>query len=484
MAFTKGTIVKSLLWKLFERLGAQLIQFAVTIVLARLLLPSEYGIVALIAIFISLCEVFIDGGLNTALIQKKNADNTDFSTIFYFSLGMAGLLYCMMYVTAPLIAQFYSQYELVPVIRVLCLSLFFYAFNSIQRAFISKNMLFQRLFYSSSGAIIISGLIGIYMAYHGYGIWALVVQNISMHMFTTIIMWFTVKWRPEWVFSLERFKGLFDYGWKIFGANFIIALFVNARKLVIGKFYAPASLAYYEKGEQLPALVMNNIFASVQAILLPTLSEEQDNRIYVKSMMRRSTKLSCFFIYPIMMGMIVAAKPLVVLLLTEKWLRTVEFVQILCIANFFRPITISNLEAIKALGYSDIIFKLEIIKKIVDISILIISAMIGVYAIAWGCVLFNLICVFINLAPNKKLLNYGIKEQVADAVPTFLITLAMGAAVYWIQFLDFSNIVILTFQFILGATIYIGLSRLFKEESCMYLIKLLRDNKVKLGFKK
>lgn len=477
MAFSRGTIVKSFFWKLFERISAQLIQFVVTIVLARLLLPSEYGIIALITIFITLCDVIIDGGMNTALIQKKDADNTDFSTIFYFSLAMSGLLYVVMYLSAPFIAYFYSQQELVPVIRVLSISLFFYAFNSIQRAYVSKKMLFQRLFYSSLGAIVLSGVIGVYMAYHGYGVWSLVAQNVCNQMFTTLIMWYTVRWRPVLIFSLERFKGLFDYGWKIFGANLITALFINARKLVIGKFYTPASLAYYEKGDQLPALAMNNIFTSVQAILLPTLSEEQDNREHVKAMMRRSTKLSCFFLYPIMMGMIVAAKPLITLLLTEKWLLAVEFVQILCIANFFRPITISNWEAIKALGYSDITLKLEILKKVIDITILVVSAMIGVYAIAWGCVLFNFVCVFINLSPNKKLLNYGVREQVLDAVPTLLIAMVMGAAVYWVQLLDVSSIIIILIQFVLGGVIYISLCRLFKEESFMYILTLIKNKK-------
>lgn len=484
MAFSRGTIVKSFFWKLFERLSAQLIQFVVTIVLARLLLPSEYGIIALIAIFIQLCDVIIDGGLNTALIQKKEADNTDFSTIFYFSLGLSVVLYGVMFLSATPIAHFYDQPELVPVIRVLSVSLPFYAFNSIQRAFVSKNMLFHRLFYSSLGAIVLSGIIGIFMAYHGYGVWALVAQNISSQAFTTLIMWFTVRWRPIMIFSTERFKVLFNYGWKIFGANFITALFVNARKLIIGKFFAPASLAYYEKGDQLPHMVMSNIFTSVQAILLPTFSESQDDRQRVKAMMRRSTKLSCFFIYPLMVWMIVAAKPLVVFLLTDKWLPAVEFVQILCVANFFRPITISNWEAIKALGYSGITLKLEIVKKIVDITILIVSALIGVYAIAWGCVLFNFICFFINLIPNKKLLNYGIGEQVVDAVPTLFISLAMGASIYWIQWMEMPNLLILTFQFVLGMAVYAGLSRLFKEESFMYLIQMVKENKNKIHLRK
>lgn len=479
MSYTRETIVKSFFWKLFERVSAQLIQFIVTIVLARLLLPSEYGIIALITIFISISDVIIDGGLNTALVQKKNTDNIDFSTILYISLGMAMVMYTVMFFCAPAIAAFYGQLELVPIIRVLSISLFFYAFNSIQRAYVSKNMLFQRLFYSTLGAIILSGGIGIFMAYHGYGVWALVAQNTCSQFFTMIIMWFTIRWRPELIFSIERFKGLFNYGWKIFGANIITSLFVNARKLVIGKFFSPASLAYYEKGEQLPHLVMNNIFTSVQAILLPTFSNAQDDRSRVKSMMRRSTKMSCFFIYPLMVGMIVAAKPLVVLLLTEKWLPAVAFVQILCIANFFRPITISNLEAIKALGYSSITLKLEMIKKVVDIAILVISIFFGVYAIAWGNVLYNAVCVFINLAPNKRLLNYGIHEQIIDAVPTLFTALAMGASIYWIQLLVLPNIIILFLQFVLGTAVFLGLSWLFKEESFMYILTMVKNgNKI------
>ena len=222
-------------------------------------------------------------------------------------------------------------------------------------------------------------------------------------------------------------------------------------------------------------MVMSNIFTSVQAILLPTFSDSQDNRPRVKAMMRRSTKLSCFFIYPLMVWMVVAAKPLVVFLLTEKWLPAVEFVQILCIANFFRPITISNWEAIKALGYSGITLKLEIVKKVVDITILIVSAMMGVYAIAWGCVLFNLVCVYINLAPNKRILNYGIREQIVDVIPTLLLALITGVAVFWIQYFPISLLGILFLQFVLGALIYLGLCMLFREESYLYLCNYVKS---------
>lgn len=483
MSFSRGTVVKSLFWKFFERLSVQLIQFIVTIVLARLILPSEYGIIAIITIFIQLCDVIIDGGLNTALIQKKDSDNKDFSTIFYFSIFSSLLMYGIMYLCSPIIAYFYNQDELTPVIRILCLSLPFYAINSIQRAFVSKKMLFQQLFYCNIIAVILSGSIGIGFAYNGSGVWALVAQSVSYQTLVTIIIGVAIRWRPIFYFSYSRFKILFSYGWKILGTNFITSLFVNIRKLVIGKYFTPASLAYYEKGDQLPSLAMSNILISIQTILLPVFSDSQDDRSRVKDMMRRSTKLTCFFIYPLMVGMIVTAKPLIIFLLTEKWLPVVPFVQILCVANFFRPITLSNWEAIKALGYSGITLKLEIIKKVVDVIILVISVYMGLYAIAWGCVLFNLICVYINLTPNKKLLNYGVREQIIDAVPTFIIAAAMGGVIYWIQFLSLPSLVILLFQILLGAATYFGLCHFFKEESYMYIVKMIKENKSKLYMK-
>lgn len=475
MAFSRGVVIRSFLWKFLEKASTQLIQFVVTIVLARLLLPSEYGAIALVTVFLALCNVIVDGGLNTALIQKKDADDLDFSTIFYFGILLSIFMYFLMFISAPAIASFYEQTDLVPIIRILSLSLPLFAINSIQRAFVSKKMLFKRLFYSSLGAIIVSGAIGIYMAYKGYGVWALVAQSISSQFVTTIIMWYTIRWRPVIAFSIDRFKRLFDYGWKIFGANFITALFVNARKLVIGKYYTPASLACYEKGGHLPSMVVENVFSSMQTILLPTLSESQNDRKQVKSMMRRSTKLSCFLIYPLMVLMIVAAKPIVELLLTDTWIDAVPFVQILCISYFFRPITISNWEAIKALGYSGITLKLEVVKKIIDIAILVITAFISVYAIAIGQVLFNIICVFINLAPNRKLLDYGVREQLVDASPTLLISLASGFIVYWIQYLPIHNFWIILIQFVVGGGIYLGLSAVFKEESYLYIRQIIKN---------
>ena len=477
MELNRSVVISSLFWKFFERFATQIVSFIITILLARLLMPEEYGVIALITIFINVCNVIIDGGLNTALIQKKNVDNIDFSTILYFSIFISVFLYTILFISAPQISNFYDKPILTKVIRVIGLNLIFYGINSIQRAYVSKHMLFNKLFYSSFFAVVVSGLLGIYLAYIGAGVWALVVQNLSSSIITCIIMWFTINWRPSLTFSSKKFADLFSYGWKIFAANIITVLFVEIRKLFIGKLYTPSSLAYYEKGEQLPNLVMVNIFTSIQTILLPTLSEFQDDKLKVKNMMRRATKVSCFVIYPLMVGMIVVAEPLVHFLLGDRWMGVVPFIQIMCVANFFRPITISNWEAIKALGHSGITLKLEIIKKIVDVIILLVSINFGVYSIAWGVVIFNAICVFINLTPNIKLLNYKIKEQLLDAVPTLVISLLMGIVIYFIKFIDMDDLMTILMQFFAGCLSYCCLCYLFKEESFFYVLQLVKDHR-------
>ncbi len=469
MPSSRSTIIWSMVWKLLERFSVQIVSFVVTIFLARLLLPEEYGIIALISIFIALSDVIIDGGLNMALIQKKNADNVDFSTVFYVSLALSGIVYLILYCAAPAIAKFYRSIELVSVVRVLSVSLFFYALNSIQRAYVSRRMLFRKMFICNLLAVALSGIIGISLAYIGCGVWSLVAQSVSNICFSSILMWSVVRWRPSFSFSMKRLSELFSFGWKIFVSNIIITLFVKIRALIIGRMYQPSTLAFYDKGNQFPGLISDAVCGAVQSILFPAFSEVQDDRLRIKSMMRRSINVTCFFMFPLMAGMIAVAKPLVLFLLTEKWLPCVPFLQILCASNFFRPITIPNGQAIAAMGYSGITLKLEIIRKIVDVIILVISCYIGVYAIAWGVVLFNFICLFINLIPNIRLLNYSITEQVRDVLPSFLASLLMCSIIYWITWLDIAPFLQLLIQIVLGVFVYYLFCRLFKIDSYVYL---------------
>ena len=475
MGYNRKTLLNATIWKLLERFSAQIVSFVVSIVLARILLPEDYGVIAILMVFINLANVIVDGGFNTALIQKKDADNVDFSTIFLFSLLFSVFLYLIIFLSAPLISYFYDNPILTPVLRVLGVIIFFNSIGSIQRAYVAKHMVFQQLFYSSLGSVLLSGLVGIWMAIKGYGVWALVAQQIVAQFATVAIMWITLKWKPVLVFSINRFKSLFDYGWKIFMTNFIVAVYEDIRSLIIGKLYQPASLAFFDRGKQLPSLLMTNINASIQAILLPAFAADQDNRERVKQMMRRSMKLNSFFVLPLLVGLFVTAKPLVIVLLTEKWLDAVPFIQIFCAAFMLMPIQSSNMVAIKSLGYSDVTLKLEIIKKVLEACIMIITFFISVYAVAWGIFIYNFICVFINLSPNKRLLNYGIGEQIIDVAPVYGISILMGCCVYCIGLLPLPNIGLLLIQVISGAALYVLLCKFFRVDSLDYCIDFIRN---------
>lgn len=475
MAINSKTVISSMIWKLLERVSSQLVSFVISIVLARILMPDDYGIIAIVLVFISLANVIVDGGLNTALIQKKNADQTDFSTIFWFCLLVAAVLYVILFFGALLVANFYDNEVLVPVLRVLSIVVFFNSFNSIQRAYVSRHMLFRNLFYVNAIALILSGTMGIIMAYMDYGVWALVGQTLSYAIFCCIVMWFTIRWRPNIEFSKERFRALFDFGWKIFLTNFIISIYQDIRSLLIGKFYQPSALAFFDRGKSLPNLIMFNVTTTINTVLLPTFSEEQDNKTRIKQMMRRSIKVSYLFVCPLLIGFLFTAKEIVLVLLTEKWLPCVPFIQIFCIAFILLPIQNINMTAIQSLGFSNITLKLEIYKKIIEAIILVISFLISVYAVAWGMVVYNIICIFINLHPSKKLVGYGVLEQVKDVTPTFIIAIIMGGVVYLISYLGLNSIVTLVLQVVIGASLYFIMCKMIKIDSLSYVMDYMKS---------
>jgi teichuronic acid exporter len=453
-----------------ERGGTQGIQFIVQIVLARLLLPEDYGIIALVLVFIAIANVFVQSGLNTSLIQKKEADEIDFSSVFYVSLLIAGLFYIILFLTVPFIAEFYNKQQLIPVLRVLAVTLFFGAFNSIQNAIIARNMQFKKLFFSSTGAILISGIVGIYMACAGYGVWALVGQQIINQLSISLILWFTVKWRPRLIFSHRRVKELFSFGWKLLVSSLIYTIYIDLRSLVIGKMFEAEILGLYNRGQQFPAVLVSNIDGSIQSVMFPVLASQQDSRPRVKDMMRRAIVTSSFVTFPMMVGLAVTAEPLVKLLLTDKWLPCVPFLQIFCASHALMPIHTANLQAINALGRSDIFLKLEIIKIIVGLSVLGITVFYGVYAIALGAVLSGIISTFINAYPNKELLDYSYIEQWNDIMPSLLLSLVMGAVVYCFKWLGLSALITLIIQVCVGVILYVGMARIFKLECFNYLV--------------
>lgn len=470
----KSNIFTSLIWKFMERSGVHGIQFFVQIILARLLLPKDYGIIALAVVFTTIAGAFVQSGLNTALIQRKNADEIDFSSVFCLSLFIACLLYLVLFIVAPYIAVFYGMSQITSVFRILSVTLIFGVFNSIQNAVVARNLQFKKLFFSSMGAVLGSGAVGIYMAYVGLGIWALVGQQISNHILVTLILWFTVEWRPQFIFSFKRVRKLYSFGWKLLVSSLIDTIYGDLYSLVVGKIYNPVMLGFYNRGQQFPSLIVSNIDGSIQSVMLPVLASQQDNKFRVKNMMRRAVVTSSFVVFPTMVGLAVIAEPLVKIVLTEKWLPCVPFLQIFCAVYVLWPIHTANLQAVNALGRSDIFLKLEITKKIIGISILMMTMPYGIYAITLGAVLNGLIGSFINVYPNKHLLNYSYKEQWNDIMPSLILSLVMGIAIYGLKWLELSVLATLIIQVCAGTVIYIGMAWMFKLECFSYLFAIVK----------
>lgn len=463
-------ITSNLLWRFFERCGAQGVTFIVSVVLARLLDPDTYGLIALVTVFTSILQVFIDGGLANALIQKKDADDVDFSSVFYANITICGILYLLMFLIAPLIASFYELPELTAVIRVLSLTLVISGVKNVQQAYVSKNLLFKRFFFATLGGTLGAAVIGILMAYRGYGVWALVAQHLFNATVDTIILWVTVRWRPKRVFSFARLLGLFKYGWKLLASTLIDTVYNNLRQLIIGKMYSSEDLAFYNKGKTFPNMFVTNINTSIDSVLLPVMSAEQDDRARVKEMTRRAIKTSTYLMMPLMMGLAVCAKPLISLILTDKWLPCVPFLQIFCFTYAFYPIHTANLNAIKALGRSDLFLILEILKKVVGIVLIVSTMWISVEAMALSLIAGSILSQIINSWPNKKLLGYSYLQQLKDLMPSMALTTVMGAVVYCVGFLPIATWLVLAIQILAGVAIYVGGSMLFKLESYQYIL--------------
>lgn len=470
----RQSVISNFIWRFAERCGAQLVTFIVSIVLARILAPEDYGQIALITVFTTIMQVFVDSGLGTALIQKKDADDLDFSSVFYFNFAVCLILYAVMFVGAPFIAGFYNDMSLTPIIRVISLTIVISGVKGIQQSYVSRNMLFKRFFYATLGGTIFSAFLGIALAYAGFGVWAIVAQQLSNTTIDTLILWLTVKWRPKRMFSWERLKGLLSFGWKMLVSSLLESVYTNIRSLIIGKMYSSSDLAFYNQGKQFPNVIVTNINTSIDSVLLPTMAGVQDDKKKVKAMARRSIKTSTYIMAPLMMGLAFCAKPVVSLVLTDKWLDSVPYLRIFCITFMFYPIHTSNLNAIKAMGRSDLFLKLEMEKKIIGMLLLIFTMRLGVMAMAYSLLVSSVTSQMINSWPNKKLLSYGYAEQLKDIIPSILLAVFMGGCVNLISILDFSDVVTLLIQIPLGAVIYIGGSALFHFEEFEYILNVVR----------
>lgn len=468
-------IFSNFIWRFAERCGAQFMAFIVSIILARILLPEDYGTITLITVFISILQVFVDSGLGTALVQKKDADETDFSSVFYFNIVVCLILYLGIFGAAPFIAKFYNNSELTLIVRVISLTIVISGVKGIQQAYVTRNMLFKHFFFSTLGGTIISAIIGIFMAYKGFGVWALVAQQVSNNAIDTGILWYTVKWHPKKIFSWKRLKSLLTFGWKLLVSALLDTIYNNLRNLIIGKLYSATDLAYYNQADKFPNVIVTNINTSIDSVLLPTMSNEQENCKRVKDMTRRAIKISTYIMAPLMMGLAFCAEQIVEIVLTDKWLPCVPYLRIFCITYMFWPIHTANLNAIKALGRSDLFLRLEVVKKMVGLTLLFSTMRFGVMAMAYSLLLSSILSQIINSWPNRKLLEYSYLEQVRDFAPTIVLAVIMGICVYFVGFISLPVIFTLLIQVIMGATIYIGISAFLNFEEFEYLTNVIKS---------
>ena len=470
----KQKTLSGFIYKFAERGASQGINFVVQIVLARILMPEEFGTIALLTVLMTILDVFVTYGFGNSLVVNKKSDDLDFSTCFFFGLFLAFLLYGIVYICSPYISQyFYGHDELDLLVKVMALRMPIAAVNSVQHAYIQKKMQFRLFFYATSVGTVLSGIVGISMAYAGYGVWALAAQYLSNSLFNTITLWIASEWRPKWMFSFIRLKAIYDYGWKILGVGLIDTIFGQIRSLIIAKQYSRSDLAYYNRGTTFPAFGMRLIEPTINSVLFPALSNCNDNQKMMKSITQRVIKTSTFIICDIMCFLIAVAKPLVVLLLTEKWLPCVVFLQIGCLAYMFRPLQIINTCVIRASGRSGLLLKLDLIKKGIGIGLLLLMMPFGVEAIAWSYVAFSVVSTVINIYPNKGILKYGYMDQFKDLGINLIVGIVMGVIVWSLTLLPISYMVMFGLQITIGILSYVIFSKLFNIESYSYINQLV-----------
>ena len=472
---SRNKVMKSLFWVYLENISAQLVTFVVSIVLARLLLPSDYGLIALVTVFINVANVFVSASFNMSLVQKKDADRLDYNTLFWFNCVLSAVLYIVLFFFAPLIANYYENELLTAVIRVLSLSIPLSAYNSIQVAYVNSRMTFRKSFVATSSGAILSGIIGIIMAYKGAGLWALVTQRVVNIFLNTIFLSLIVDWKPAFEFSWKRFQSLFRFGWKILVTGLMFTGYSELRSLVIGKRYSADDLAYYNRGFQFPQFIASNIDTTITRVMLPTFSKSQDNVEQLALMTRRAAKTSAYIMTPILFGLAVVGENVVHLLLTDKWLPCVPFLQIMCIVWWLQPTQSCSIQAINAIGRSDVYLKIEIISKLIGLSLLVGAVIVfdTPIAIAFSMLIGQVLAVFIYGSFVQKHVGYKLIEQIKDIFIPALMGAVMALGVYCVGRLIENGFVVLFIQVVVGGLIYIVLSHVLKIEEYKYLKNII-----------
>ena len=465
---------KGMAWIFIERMSVQICQFIIGIILARILMPSDYGIVGMLAIFMAIAQSLLDSGFNRALIQKKDRTNVDYSTVFYFNLLISIVLYALFFFSAPYIAAFYHTPILTNVARVVSVSIIINALSLVQTAKLTIELNFRLQTVASVISIVLSGSIGILLAYNGYGVWSLVAQGLSSSVIRTVILWIFSRWKPLLLFSRKSFKTLFSFGSKLLIGDLIHTLYTNMYTLVIGRVYNSSNVGYYNRANGYAVLPYSVFSQVVNKVMFPVLSEKQDDNKALLVAYNKLFRVPMFLYVPLMVGLAALAKPLVCIMIGEKWMDCVPLLQVLCFGYIFTPMSAINLNLLYVKGRSDISLKLDLIKKPVGIAFLFASIPLGLWWMCFGKAIYDFVAFAMNCYYTKKLLNYGFFEQIKSILPMILFSTVMFAAIILIDCLFSSYWLMLLVGSLTGLCVYLGLSLLFKESalfSCFNMIK-------------
>ena len=481
----KKNVIAGFFWKAAESGGDQLITFFISIILARLLGPEKYGTMSVMLIFITIANVIIQNGFQTALIQKKEINEADLSSVFWVGLIISAVLYVLIFLTAPVTADFFGDPDIVPMLRVLSLLLFTGSVVSVEMAIVARKMSFGMQCRATILADIISGAIGVGAALKGLGTWALILQQLIKNAALMLILNISLGWRPMFIVSAERIGALFSYGWKVLVSGLIDTIYTNIYTPVISKLYNSAMVGYYNRGNQFPQVIVFSMAQTMQAVMLPAFSKTQSDKEMARKMLRRAIKLSSFVMFPMMFGIMAIAEPIVRILLGEQWMPAVPLLRLCCLSYSVWHLHVANLQAINANGRSDIYLKLEIIKKLVGTAVLVLSVRMGITGMILMKALVDYLTTFINGYPNKDIIGYGPAAQWNDILPEFCLAAAMAVVVYLLQVLfgvfgiiDMGStggaVIGLAIAVAAGVVIYLAAAIFFRAESLRYLIETVK----------
>ena len=479
MMTLKNKLFHGLLWTFADTFLVKGITFCVGIYLARLLGPQEFGLLGMISVFVAIGTSLVESGLSSSIIRTSKPDNTDFSTVFYANIVLSILVYFIIFISAPLISEFFEQVVLINVIRLFCVCFIITALSSVQLAILNKKMLFKKITNYNLPSTIIGSIVGLCLAFNNYGVYSLIWMHIVNKTVFSILLWLNSDWKPTLFFSIPKFKYHYYYGYKLLFAGLLNKFYLNLYNIIIGKYYSVQTIGYYERSSNFSQYSSDVLTGIIKKITFPLLSEIKEDKIRVSKVYMKILRLAFFVSAPIMLGLAAISKPLFLFFLGKEWLPSVVFFQILCVSSVLYPLHSLNLNILKVYGRSDLFLKLEIYKKIITTFFIVAFFQFGILGLIWSGVASSIISLLINTKYSGEIINYNTKSQLYDMIPTFLITLItfilMSSSVFLLN--EWSLISQIIIPSILGIIFYFGINLIFKVDALLYIISFFKEYK-------